>query len=63
MEQEQRRAFLVSLRKLSPQERHCLYLRSEGLSYNEIAEILGIAATTVPTFLSRGIKKLRKNHD
>jgi RNA polymerase sigma-70 factor (ECF subfamily) len=60
---EQRRTFLAGLQRLSPQESHCLYLRIEGLSYNEIAEVLGVAPTTVPTFLSRGIKKLRKTHD
>lgn len=63
LEQEQRKAFLADLWRVSPQERHCLFLRLEGLSYSEIAEVLGISSTTVPTFLSRAIKKLRKAHD
>jgi RNA polymerase sigma-70 factor, ECF subfamily len=63
LDQERRQTFLMGLQRLSSQERHCLYLRIEGLSYSEIAEVLGISATTVPTFLSRGIKKLRKTHE
>ncbi len=63
LDQERRETYLAKLQRLSPQERRCLYLRIEGLSYIEIAEVLGIANTTVPTFLSRGIKKLRKNYD
>lgn len=51
----------AALARLSPQERHCLYLRLEGLRYREIAEVLGIALPTVVTFLTRGIQKLTKD--
>jgi RNA polymerase sigma-70 factor (ECF subfamily) len=40
---------------LSPQQRHCLYLRSEGLRYREIAEVMGISASSVNEFLRRAI--------
>lgn len=62
LDQERRERFQAALQGLSTQERHCLYLRIEGLSYSEIAEVLGISSTTVPTFLSRGLKKLRQTH-
>jgi RNA polymerase sigma-70 factor (ECF subfamily) len=47
-----------ALSRLSPQERQCLDLRSEGLSYREIGGILGIRIATVATFLARGIQKI-----
>ncbi|MBI1321019.1 MAG: sigma-70 family RNA polymerase sigma factor [Candidatus Hydrogenedens sp.] len=43
----------------SPKERACLLLRAEKLSYNEIAEVMGIPAPTVMTHLARGRAKLR----
>jgi RNA polymerase sigma-70 factor (ECF subfamily) len=46
---------------LSPQQRHCLYLRSEGLRYREIAETLGIRIGSVSEFLRRAIDHLRKS--
>ena len=47
-----------ALESLSPQQRNCLYLRSEGLRYREIAEIMGIGPSTVNEFLRRGIARL-----
>jgi RNA polymerase sigma-70 factor, ECF subfamily len=47
-----------AMKRLSLQERQCLNLRAEGLRYREIAEILGIATTTVGEFLRRAIKKM-----
>jgi len=52
LEQEKRERFQATLKSLSPQERHCLYLKIEGLSYSEIAEVLGVRKSTVATFLS-----------
>lgn len=46
------------LAQLSPQQRHCLFLRAEGLGYREIGEVLGIGVSTVATFLGRAIKRL-----
>jgi RNA polymerase sigma-70 factor (ECF subfamily) len=45
---------------LSHQQRQCLYLRAEGFRYREIAEILGVASSTVGEFLQRAIIRLRK---
>jgi RNA polymerase sigma-70 factor (ECF subfamily) len=45
---------------LSPQQRQCLHLRSEGLRYREIAESLGISISTVREFVSRAVLKLQR---
>jgi RNA polymerase sigma-70 factor (ECF subfamily) len=46
------------LKRLSLNERQALYLRSRGFKYREIAEIMGVQASTVAESLRRGIKKL-----
>jgi RNA polymerase sigma-70 factor (ECF subfamily) len=48
----------AALETLSPQQRHCLYLRSEGLRYREIAEVTGISVSSVNEFLRRAIARL-----
>jgi RNA polymerase sigma-70 factor (ECF subfamily) len=58
LEQEQRQRLRRAMIRLSPQERYCLELRAEGLSYREIAEVLGVSTSSVNTFLGRGVKKL-----
>ena len=59
-ESEQRDQLLAAFQRLSPQERNCLNLRAEGLSYGEIASVLGIRSSSVGNFLARGICKIRK---
>lgn len=51
-----------SLGILNERERHCLMLRAEGLSYQEIGEILGISDKAVSVYLARGLKKF-ENRD
>jgi RNA polymerase sigma-70 factor (ECF subfamily) len=48
----------AAMESLSPQQRHCLYLRSEGLRYREIAEVIGISQSSVNEFLRRAISRL-----
>ncbi len=48
----------AAMETLSPQQRHCLYLRSEGLRYREIAEVIGISSSSVNEFLRRAIARL-----
>lgn len=60
IEREQQQRLRTALARLSPQERYCLDLRTEGLGYREIAEVLGISTSTVATFLSRGIRKITR---
>lgn len=50
---------LISL--LSSREMDCLRLRSEGLDYAEIAEMLGIRIGTVGALLARAQKKIRRS--
>jgi RNA polymerase sigma-70 factor (ECF subfamily) len=46
------------LKRLTLNERQCLYLRSEGFRYKEIAEIMKVGVPTVGEYLRRSIKKL-----
>ncbi len=48
-----------ALSLLSPRELECLRLRTQGLRYGEIAEILDIETGTVGALLARGLHKLR----
>ncbi len=48
---------------LSPRELECLRLRAEGLSYDEIAGVLGIRQGTVGALLARAHKKVRQEMD
>ncbi len=54
----ERNARVAAMEGLSPQQRHCLYLRSEGLRYREIAEVIGISPSSVNEFLRRAIARL-----
>ena len=42
----------------APRELECFLLRSEGLSYDEIAGVMGISTGTVGATLARAVKKL-----
>jgi RNA polymerase sigma-70 factor, ECF subfamily len=59
LDQKQRRV-LRALDELSERERQCLHLRSEGLGYREIGEVLGIGRSTVASVLNRAIETLHK---
>src|SRR6185436_6230433 len=48
---------------LGERERHCLLLRAEGLSYQEIAEVLEISAKSVSVYLARGLKKFEARYE
>lgn len=58
IEDERRKRVESVLADLSPQQRHCLYLRAEGLRYREIAEVLNITVSTVNEFLRRATNRL-----
>ncbi len=45
-------------RLAAPRELECFLLRSEGLSYAEIAEIMGVSIGTVGATLARAVRKL-----
>ncbi|MEW5978739.1 MAG: RNA polymerase sigma factor [Acidobacteriota bacterium] len=58
LEKERRERFIHALRRLPPQARHCMELRAEGLTYREIAEVMGMPTFTLVSFLGRVIKKM-----
>ena len=60
IEKERMRRLAQALNGLSVQQRQCLHLRARGLRYQEIADTIGIASSTVGEFLQRGIARLRK---
>jgi RNA polymerase sigma-70 factor (ECF subfamily) len=60
---ERLRHIFAAMKTLSPQERECVNLRSEGLRYREIADVLGIGISTVADSLRRAIAKLVGEND
>jgi RNA polymerase sigma factor (sigma-70 family) len=53
----------IAIARLTATERQCLHLRTKGLRYREIAEILDIGTSTVAETLYRVIEKLtQENH-
>lgn len=55
---EQHQRLQRALVQLSSEEKQCLELRAEGLSYQEIAEIFEMRLPTLVKYLGRIIKKL-----
>ncbi|MCI0417958.1 MAG: sigma-70 family RNA polymerase sigma factor [Acidobacteria bacterium] len=58
LQREQEGKVQAVLRQLSPQERECLNLRAEGLTYREIANVLGMRPPTLVSFLGRIIHRV-----
>lgn len=48
----------VAIGRLTQTERQCLHLRTKGLRYREIAEILGLGTSTIAETLYRVLDKL-----
>jgi RNA polymerase sigma factor (sigma-70 family) len=46
---------------LAPRELECLWLRAEGLQYQEIANVLAVRSGTVAALLARAHKKIRQS--
>jgi RNA polymerase sigma-70 factor (ECF subfamily) len=61
LRQEQLAMMRAALDRLSPQQRLCLHLRTEGFRYREIADILGVSESTVCENLRRGLSRLMKD--
>lgn len=49
--------------KLTNAEMECLRLRSEGLKFREVAEVLDLTISTVASYVARAIKKLQEPDD
>jgi RNA polymerase sigma-70 factor (ECF subfamily) len=59
IQKDQERVLLArAIGSLAPQQRRCLELRVEGLTYREIAATLGIGVSSVQNHLTRAIRKL-----
>lgn len=50
---------LAVVAALAPRDRYCLSLRAEGLSYREIARVLGISLGAVALSIQRSLTRLR----
>ena len=53
----------TAIARLTPPERQCLHLRTKGLRYREIADILSLGTSTVAETLYRVIGKLTQEHN
>src|SRR6185369_9678797 len=60
---EQFNRLRTSIARLTPAERQCLHLRTKGLRYREIAEILDVSTSSVAETLYRVIDKLTKENN
>ncbi len=57
---ERNRRFRAALEELSPVQRDCLALRTRGLKYREIGEVLNLSVSTVGEHVQRGLEKLKE---
>lgn len=55
---ERERCLLAVFRALPQRERQCLQLRAEGLTYREIARIVGISLGSVSSSIARAVARL-----
>lgn len=60
LEQEQYKRLNAAVTRLSAQEKRCLELRAEGLSYQQIAGIVEMRLSTLAKFMGRIIEKLMR---
>ncbi|MBS1852902.1 MAG: sigma-70 family RNA polymerase sigma factor [Acidobacteria bacterium] len=57
---ERQSRLLSAFEALPEQDRYCLRLRAEGLTYREIAEVLGVSLGSVAQYLSRSLARLAR---
>jgi RNA polymerase sigma-70 factor, ECF subfamily len=57
---ERMRRLQKSMEMLTPQQRECLHLRTSGLRYREIADILGIGISSVGEMVQRAAARLNE---
>jgi RNA polymerase sigma-70 factor (ECF subfamily) len=48
------------MRSLPKEQRLCIHLRSQGLRYREIAELLGVGVSTAANWLNAAVDRLRR---
>ncbi|MFL6414658.1 MAG: RNA polymerase sigma factor [Bryobacteraceae bacterium] len=57
---ERNTRFTAALEALSPIQRDCLALRTRGLKYREIGEVLNLSVSTVGEHVQKGLEKLKE---
>lgn len=57
---ERNERFKSALEDLSPVQRDCLALRTRGLKYREIGDVLNLSVSTVGEHVQRGLEKLKE---
>ncbi len=60
LESERIDRFQAALGQLSRPQRECLTLRTQGLKYREIAEIMSLSVSTVGENITRGLERLKE---
>ncbi len=58
--EEQTTRLRQALEVLSPAQKEALMLRTQGLKYREIAEVLNVSVSTVGENIQRGLEKLKE---
>lgn len=58
LKRETMRRLGAGIAQLTESQRHCMYLRAQGLRYREIAVVLGISVSSTAELLQRAIVKL-----
>jgi RNA polymerase sigma-70 factor (ECF subfamily) len=58
LKKEQFARLVSGVARLTPQQRHCLHLRAEGLRYREIAGVLGVSTQRVADVVQSALSQL-----
>ena len=58
---QQQQKLEAALKRLPEAQRRCLVLRSQGLKYREIGEVLGLSTSTVGEHIQRGINQIKES--
>ncbi len=59
--EERGRKLRAAIEKLPEQQRECILLRSAGMRYREIAEVMGINISSVGTLVGRAVARLSED--
>ncbi len=58
--QQRQRKLLAVIHALPQRDRACLALKAEGLTYREIAEVVGISLGSVAAAIARALAKIER---